>query len=100
MTAIKRTLAALVLSGGAALALTPVAAHADANADGRAIEGPPITQRLGEIANHPGQAVQDTKTAVGATTGAVGSASKATGSSLSGTKTALHGLPKTPKVGG
>ncbi|MFD9409022.1 hypothetical protein ACFWBN_18650 [Streptomyces sp. NPDC059989] len=96
MTAIKRTLAALVLSGGAALALTPVAAHADE----RAIEGPPITQRVGEIVNRPGQTVDDAKTAVGVTAGAVGSASKATDSSLSGTGTALkNGLPSAPKIG-
>ncbi|MBT2480029.1 hypothetical protein [Streptomyces sp. ISL-94] len=87
MTAMKRTLAGLILSGGAALALTPVAAHADESAP----QGPPITQRLEEIVDHPGHAVQDTKTAVGVTAAAAGSATKGTG-------TALSGLPKPPKV--
>ncbi|MFE9632424.1 hypothetical protein [Streptomyces sp. NPDC006463] len=84
----KRTLSALVLTGGAALALTPVAAHADEPA----VQGPPIAQRLGEIVDHPAQTVQDTKLAVGATTAAAGSATAGAG-------TALSGLPKTPKVG-
>ncbi|MFJ4780824.1 hypothetical protein [Streptomyces sp. NPDC088762] len=94
----KRTLAGLILSGGAALALTPVAAHADATADASGKEAPPIAQRLTEIVDHPGQTVQDTKTAVGVTAAAAGSATKATDSSLAGTGTALSGLPKTPKV--
>ncbi|WP_329384159.1 hypothetical protein OG625_22750 [Streptomyces sp. NBC_01351] len=91
----KRTLAALVLSGGAALALTPIAAHAD----GGMPQGVPLTERVGEIVDHPGQAVQDTKTAVGITTQAAGSATKATDSSLAGAGSALHaGLPKAPSV--
>lgn len=95
MNAMKRTLAALVVSGGAALALTPVAAHADEPA----IQGPPITQRVGEIVDHPGQAVQDTKTAVGVTASAAGSATKAADSSLKGAGSALTaGLPNAPKV--
>ncbi|MCX4692735.1 hypothetical protein [Streptomyces sp. NBC_01408] len=95
MNAMKRTLSALVLTGGAALALTPVAAHADEPA----IQGPPITQRVTDIVDHPGQAVQDTKTAVGVTAAAAGSATKATESSLGGAGTALSsGLPDAPKV--
>ncbi|CAM5250608.1 hypothetical protein [Streptomyces avidinii] len=94
MNALKRTLAALVVSGGA-LALAPVAAHADEPA----VQGPPIVERVGGIVDHPGQAVQDTKTAVGVTASAAGSATRATDSSLKGTGTALTGgLPKTPKV--
>ncbi|MFG2979821.1 hypothetical protein ACGFYQ_00980 [Streptomyces sp. NPDC048258] len=84
----KRTLSALVLTGGAALALTPVAAHADEPA----VQGPPITQRVGEIVDHPAHTVQDTKTVLGATTAAAGSATAGAG-------TALSALPKTPKVG-
>ncbi|MBT2470242.1 hypothetical protein J7E97_20775 [Streptomyces sp. ISL-66] len=96
MNAIKRSLAALVLSGGAALALTPAVAHA---ADEPALQGPPITQRVGEIVDHPGGAVRDAKTAVEVTASAAGSASKATDASLAGAGTALSaGLPKTPKV--
>ncbi|MFG2993346.1 hypothetical protein ACGFZK_29295 [Streptomyces sp. NPDC048257] len=95
MNALKRTLAALVVSGGAALALTPVAAHADEPA----VEGPPIVERVGGIVNHPGHTVQDTKTAVGVTAQAAGSATQATDSSLKGAGSALTaGLPKTPKV--
>ncbi|WP_411106729.1 hypothetical protein [Streptomyces sp. cmx-4-9] len=97
MNAMKRTLSALVLTGGAALALTPAAAFA---ADEPAIQGPPITQRVTDIVDHPGQAVQDTKTAVGVTTAAAGSATEATESSLSGAGTALaSGLPQPPKAG-
>ncbi|MFD8979815.1 hypothetical protein [Streptomyces sp. NPDC059564] len=94
MTAMKRTLAALLLSGGAALVLTPAVAHA-AGGDGPSVA--PIAKRVGDIAGHPGQAVKDTKTAVGVTAQAAGSAS---GSSLTGAGTALGaGLPKAPKVG-
>ncbi|MFE2328332.1 hypothetical protein ACFXD5_31245 [Streptomyces sp. NPDC059385] len=94
MNAMKRTLAALVLSGGAALALTPVAAHADGMA-----QGVPLTERVGDIVDHPAQAVQDTKTAVGVTTQAAGSATKATDTSLAGAGGALSaGLPSAPKV--
>ncbi|MFD9307392.1 hypothetical protein ACFWCB_32765 [Streptomyces sp. NPDC060048] len=90
MNAIKRSLAALLVSGGAALVLSPAAAHA---ADGPAVQGPPITQRVGEIVDHPGGAVKDAKTAVEAT-------ASATDSSLAGAGSALTaGLPKTPKVG-
>ncbi|MFG2713937.1 hypothetical protein ACGFX2_25755 [Streptomyces goshikiensis] len=97
MNPIKRSLAALVLSGGAALALTPVAAHA---ADEPAIQGPPITARVGDIVDHPGTAVRDTKTAVGTASTAVGSAAQATGASLTGAGPALRsGLPHAPKAG-
>lgn len=96
MNPIKRSLAALILTGGAALALTPALAHADEPA----AQAPPITERVGDIVDHPGQAVQDTKTAVGAAASAAGSATKATDSSLTGTGSALTaGLPKPPKVG-
>ncbi|MET9320199.1 hypothetical protein ABZX75_08445 [Streptomyces sp. NPDC003038] len=92
----KRTLAALVLSGGAALALTPVVAHADE----APVEGPPITQRVGEIVADPGQAMEDTKTAVGTAASVVGSSTKATDTSLAGAGSALDsGLPKSPKAG-
>ncbi|MET9854659.1 hypothetical protein ABZY57_17150 [Streptomyces sp. NPDC006450] len=98
MNPIKRSLAALVLSGGAALALCPAVAHA---ADEPAIQGPPITQRVGEIVEHPGTAVKDAKTAVEITAGAAGSASKATDASLGGAGGALAaGLPKAPQVRG
>ncbi|MEU9029917.1 hypothetical protein [Streptomyces sp. NPDC048383] len=91
----KRTLSALVLTGGAALALTPVAAYADESP----VEAPPITQRVTDIVDHPGQAVQDTKTAVAVTSQAAGSASKATEASLAGAGGALSaGLPKAPSV--
>ncbi|MGW0395957.1 hypothetical protein ACWDYJ_34885 [Streptomyces sp. NPDC003042] len=97
MNAIKRTLAALVLSGGgAALALTPAVAHAEEPA----VQATPITERVGDIVDHPGQAVEDTKTAVAVTAAVAGSATKATDSSLAGAGSALDaGLPKTPKVG-
>ncbi|WCD87007.1 hypothetical protein KPP03845_103374 [Streptomyces xanthophaeus] len=95
MNAMKRTLSALVLTGGAALALTPVAAHADEPA----IQGPPITQRVTEIVDHPGQAVDDTKTALAVTTSAAGSATGAADTSLTGAGQALGaGLPKPPKT--
>lgn len=95
MTSLKRTVSALLLTGGAALALTPAAAHADE----RPVEGPPITQRVGEIVDHPGHAVQDANMAVGVTTSAVGSAAKSTNSSLTGTGGVLQaGLPKPPKA--
>ncbi|MBZ9596419.1 hypothetical protein K7B06_15155 [Streptomyces erythrochromogenes] len=97
MTVMKRTLAALVLSGGAALALVP-AAHA-ADEPSAATGAAPLVGRVVEIADHPAQTVQDTKTAVAVTQGAVGSAAKATDSSLGGAGSALDaGLPKTPKV--
>lgn len=66
MNPIKRSLATLILTGGAALALTPALAHADEPA----VQGPPITERVGDIVDHPGHAVQDTKTAVGITASA------------------------------
>ncbi|MER7462854.1 hypothetical protein [Streptomyces sp. NPDC097981] len=94
MNAMKRSLAALVLSGGA-LALTPVAAHADGPSLGAAA---PLAHRVGEIADHPAQTVQDTKTAVAVTASAAGSAAKAADSSLVGAGGALHGLPKAPAV--
>ncbi|MEU6895867.1 hypothetical protein ABZ934_29720 [Streptomyces sp. NPDC046557] len=96
MNPIKRSLAALILTGGAALALTPTLAHADEPA----AQAPPITERVGDIVDHPAHAVQDTKTAVGVTTSVAGSATKATGSSVGGAGSALAaGLPKAPKVG-
>lgn len=97
MNSMKRSLAALVLSGGAALALTPAVAHA---ADENPVEGQPIVQRAADIVDHPAKTVQDAKTAVAVTASAAGSASKATDSSLAGAGTALAaGLPKTPSVG-
>ncbi|KOU32283.1 hypothetical protein ADK52_01925 [Streptomyces sp. WM6372] len=93
MNVMKRRLAALVLTSGAALALTPLAAHADTT--GPTIEGQPVTKRITDIANHPGQAVDDTKTALAVTTSAAGSA---TNGSLAGAGNSLDGLPKTPSV--
>ncbi|MEV6957067.1 hypothetical protein [Streptomyces sp. NPDC051183] len=96
MNAMKRSLAALVLSGGAALVLTPAVAHADE----QPAKGQPIVERAVDIVDHPAQTVQDAKTAVAVTTAAAGSASKATDSSLAGAGSALStGLPKTPSVG-
>ncbi|MEU7065295.1 hypothetical protein ACIGQE_00080 [Streptomyces sp. NPDC053429] len=96
MNPIKRSLATLILTGGAALALTPALAHADEPA----VQGPPITERVGDIVDHPGHAVQDTKTAVGITASAAGSAAKAADGSVKSTGAALSGgLPKAPKVG-
>ncbi|MGW0365310.1 hypothetical protein [Streptomyces sp. NPDC002990] len=100
---VKRTLAALVLSGGTALALTPVVAHADESP----VQGTPITQRVGEIVGNPEQAVEDTKTAVGTAASVAGSSTKAADTSLVGADTSLagagealaSGLPKSPKVG-
>ncbi|MGW6980756.1 hypothetical protein ACWGE1_15115 [Streptomyces sp. NPDC054932] len=95
MNALKRSLAALVVSGGAALALTPVAAHADEPA----VQAPPVAGRVVDIVDHPTQAVDDTRTAVGVTTSAAGSATRATDSSLKGAGSALAaGLPRPPKV--
>ncbi|MFD9570683.1 hypothetical protein ACFWBI_12615 [Streptomyces sp. NPDC059982] len=98
MTAMKRTLTALLLSGGAALALTPAVAHA---ADGDAQPAvAPIAKRVGDIVDHPGHAVQDTKTAVGVTAQAAGAASQAADTSLTGAGSALSaGLPSAPKAG-
>lgn len=94
MNPMKRSLAALVLSGGA-LALTAVAAHAD----GPTLEAAaPLAHRVGDIVDHPSQAVQDTKTAVGVTAQAAGSATKATDASLGSAGSALGGLPKPPAV--
>ncbi|WP_374774446.1 hypothetical protein OG756_17140 [Streptomyces sp. NBC_01310] len=90
MNAMKRTLAALVVSGGAVLVLTPVAAHAD----GPAGQAPPVAQRVVDIVDHPAQTVQDAQTAVKVTTSAVGSAGAAT----KGADSALGNLPKPPKV--
>ncbi|GAA0303481.1 hypothetical protein GCM10010302_47510 [Streptomyces polychromogenes] len=96
MTAIKRTLSALVLTGGAALALTPAAAQA---ADGPTLESQPVVERVVDIAGHPGQAVQDTKTALAVTGAAANSATKSTQGSLAGADTALdNGLPHAPTV--
>ncbi|MFB7255013.1 hypothetical protein [Streptomyces nojiriensis] len=95
MNALKRTLAALLVSGGA-LALVPAAAHADEAPD----QAPPIAGRVVDIVDHPSQAVQDTKTAVGVTAQAAGSAGQAADSSLKGAGSALTaGLPTAPKVG-
>ncbi|MFD0380767.1 MULTISPECIES: hypothetical protein [Streptomyces] len=96
MTAIKRTLSTLALTGGAALALTPVAAHA---ADGPSLENQPVVERVVDIAGHPGQAMKDTKTALDVTTATAGSAAKSTQGSLAGADTALvGGLPHAPTV--
>lgn len=92
----KRSLAALVLSGGAALALSPAIAHAD---EQPAIQGPAVAQRVGAIVDHPGHAVQDTKKAVGVTASAARSASKATEGPLARAGSALTGgLTKTQKA--
>ncbi|MFF3678922.1 hypothetical protein ACFYYS_33755 [Streptomyces sp. NPDC002120] len=87
----KRTLAALVVTGGAALALTPVAAHAD----GPAAQAPPVVDRVVDIVDHPARTVHDAKTAVAVTSSAAGNAAGATDASLTGP---LHTLPKTPSV--
>ncbi|MFD3541160.1 hypothetical protein ACFWUQ_16920 [Streptomyces sp. NPDC058662] len=95
MNAMKRTLSALVLTGGAALALTPAVAHADEPA----AQAPPVAQRVTEIVDHPGQAVQDTRTALAVTAAAAGSATKSTNASLGSAGGALDaGLPKPPQV--
>lgn len=95
MNAMKRTLSALVLSGGAALALTPVAAQAAEPAP----QAPPVAGRVLDIVGHPGQALEDTKTAVGVTAAAAGTATQATESSLGGAGNALSGgLPDAPTV--
>ncbi|MFI6150609.1 hypothetical protein [Streptomyces sp. NPDC051109] len=96
MNVMKRRLASLVLTSGAALALTPLAAHADTT--GPTIEEQPVTKRITDIANHPGRAVDDTKTALAVTTSAAGSATRATNGSLAGAGNALDGLPKAPSV--
>ncbi|MFF2192008.1 hypothetical protein [Streptomyces sp. NPDC058157] len=97
MTAIKRTLSALALTGGAALALTPAAAaHA---ADGPTLGNQPVVERVVDIAGHPGQAMKDTKTALDVTTAVAGSATKSTQGSLAGADTGLSGgLPQAPSV--
>ncbi|MFJ3926123.1 hypothetical protein [Streptomyces sp. NPDC090022] len=88
----KRTLAALVLSGGAAAVLTPVAAHADGMP-----EAPPLTKRLGTIAENPQQTVEETRTALGVAAATTGGATQST---LAGTTGALGGgLPHAPSVG-
>ncbi|RKT06216.1 hypothetical protein BX286_4254 [Streptomyces sp. 3211.6] len=95
MTAIKRTLSALALTGGAALALTP-SAHA---ADGPTLGNQPVVERVVDIAGHPGQAMKDTKTALDVTTAVAGSATKSTQGSLAGADTGLAGgLPQAPSV--
>ncbi|WP_051836311.1 hypothetical protein [Streptomyces sp. NRRL F-2580] len=91
MNAMKRTLAALVVTGGAALALTPVAAHADEPA----AQAPPVVDRVVDIVDHPARTVQDAKTAVAVTSSAAGNAAGATDASLTAP---LHTLPKTPAV--
>ncbi|MFI5619575.1 hypothetical protein [Streptomyces sp. NPDC051567] len=98
----KRTLAGLVLSGGAALALTPAVAHADEPP----AEAPPVVERITEIVDHPGQTLQDTRTALGIAASAAGSSAKATDSSLTGVGPSLEGagtallggLPSTPSA--
>ncbi|MCB5179694.1 hypothetical protein [Streptomyces antimicrobicus] len=92
-SSMKRTLAALVLGGGAALALTPAAAQADGLPKGQ-----PLTERLGTMVDHPDQAVKDTGTAVGVATAVTSTAAQ---SSLGGAGTALGGgLPDAPSLGG
>ncbi|MBW5482905.1 hypothetical protein GPJ59_13705 [Streptomyces bambusae] len=88
----KRALTALVLSGGAALALAPAA-----QADGFP-QAPPLTERLGTMADHPDQTVKEAKTALDVTTAATGTTATST---LGGAGGALGaGLPKAPSVGG
>ncbi len=106
MNAMKRSLAALVVLSGGALALTAGAAHADSNST---LQGAaPLAQRVGDVVGHPDHAVQDTKTALAVTGAVTGTAansaansanSSLAGSSLAGTGTALQGgLPHAPKA--
>ncbi|MBD3579136.1 hypothetical protein ICJ52_23265 [Streptomyces sp. KD18] len=91
---VKRGLAVLALSSGA-LGLAAGAAHADGtNLQGAA----PLAKRVGDIVDHPGQAVQDTKTALEVTGAAAGSATKSTNASLAGAGSALQTLPQGPAV--
>ncbi|MEV7617482.1 hypothetical protein [Streptomyces sp. NPDC089799] len=103
--AVKRTLAALVLSGGAAVSLIPGVAHAQAPAaatadDSTTMSGVgPVVERVTGVVDNPSGAVKDTQTAVGVAAQATGSATKATQTSLSGAGGALqNGLPNAPKV--
>lgn len=91
----KRTLTALALSGGAAVALVPAVAQA-AHAGESPLKSTPVTERLVEIVDNPSQTVTDAETAVGVATSAVGTTAKATESSLAG---AEGNLPRTPSVG-
>ncbi|RST07470.1 hypothetical protein EF910_07350 [Streptomyces sp. WAC07149] len=101
MKAMKRTLTALALTGGAALALTPLTAHAADGGEGATLGGQPPVKRVVGIVNHPGQAMDDTRTAVAITGAAVGSAANSTNSSLAGAGGALDaGVPDAPKVKG
>ncbi|MEV8532890.1 hypothetical protein [Streptomyces sp. NPDC051211] len=96
MNVMKRTLAALALSGGAAVALVPAVAHAEESP----LKSTPITERIVEIADNPSQAVTDAETAVGVATSALGTSTEAAESSLTGAGGALDsGLPKAPSVG-
>ncbi|RSS74704.1 hypothetical protein [Streptomyces sp. WAC06614] len=92
-SSMKRTLAALVLSGGAALALTPAVAQADGFP-----KGEPLTERLGSMADHPGQTLKEAETGVGVVTSVT---STATRSALGSGGSALDGgLPNPPSLGG
>ncbi|MFD0270074.1 hypothetical protein ACFVGY_26455 [Streptomyces sp. NPDC127106] len=92
--ALKRGLAALALSSGA-LGLAAGAAHAD-NATLQAAA--PLAKRVGDIVDHPGQAVQDTKTALEVTGTVAGAAAQSTESSLAGAGGALQTMPQAPSV--
>ncbi|MER5934891.1 hypothetical protein [Streptomyces sp. NPDC002054] len=92
MNLMKRTLAALALSGGAAVALVPAVAQV-AHAGESPLKSTPVTERLVEIVDNPSQTVTDAETAVGV-------AASATDSSLTSAGGALgSSLPKTPSVG-
>ncbi|AXE26776.1 hypothetical protein C0216_28080 [Streptomyces globosus] len=92
--AVKRGLTALALSTGA-LGLAAGAAHADGTSLQAAA---PLAKRVGDIVDHPGQAVQDTKTALAVTGAAADSATKSTSASLAGAGGALQTLPQGPAV--
>ncbi|MFF5706210.1 hypothetical protein ACFY7H_27555 [Streptomyces sp. NPDC012794] len=97
----KRTLSVLALTGGAALALTPLTAHAADGADGATLGGQPPLKRVVDIVDHPGQAVTDAKTAIAVTGAAASGAAKSTNTSLAGAGDALDaGVPDAPKVKG
>ncbi|MFK0257468.1 hypothetical protein [Streptomyces sp. NPDC090445] len=93
-SAVRRGLAALALSSGA-LGLAAGAAHAD-NATLQAAA--PLAKRVGDIVDHPGQAVQDTKTALEVTGTVAGAAAKSTETSLAGAGSALQTGPQAPSV--
>ncbi|MGW4688716.1 hypothetical protein ACWEPM_28000 [Streptomyces sp. NPDC004244] len=93
-SAVRRGLAALALTSGA-LGLAAGAAHAD-NASLQAAA--PLAKRVGGIVDHPGQAVEDTKTALAVTGAVAGSAARSTNTSLAGAGSALQTMPQAPSV--